>query len=424
MMGEKSQIFKLDAEEELRIEVDCGKTDKVVVELKSGHAEIFGSEMVINTKYQFTTGAKIAVFTYQGCAVQVQGKMEVDPYTSKETPMLMYLNTHAALEQLRQKAEENKNRGPICMLVGPTDVGKSTVCRLLLNYAVRLGRRPVFADLDVGQGSIAVPGSVGAMLIERPSSVEEGFSQNSPLVYHYGHKTPGHNPVLYNQLISRLADVVRERLGANRKAEVSGVVINTCGWIRGEGYNQIKHIAQAFEVDVIIVLDQERVYNDLVRDMPKFVKVVWQPKSGGVVSRNQEQRAESRDARVKQYFYGSHNNLFPHSFEVSFSEIKDKLFKIGAPELPDSCLPLGMKISDNKTKLVAVNPNPRDLLNHVLAVSFTSATEDVIITNVAGFVVVTDIKMDEQKLVVLSPQPRPLPDTLLLLSEVQYVDST
>jgi len=423
-MGEKSQTFKLDAEEELRIEVDCGKTDKVVVELKSGHAEIFGSEMVINTKYQFTTGAKIAVFTYQGCAVQVQGKMEVDPYTSKETPMLMYLNTHAALEQLRQKAEENKNRGPICMLVGPTDVGKSSVCRLLLNYGVRLGRRPVFADLDVGQGSIAVPGSVGAMLVERPASVEEGFSQNSPLVYHYGHKTPGHNPVLYNQLVSRLADVVRERLGANRKAEVSGVVINTCGWIRGEGYNQIKHIAQAFEVDVIIVLDQERVYNDLVRDMPKFVKVVWQPKSGGVVSRNQEQRAESRDARIKQYFYGPHNNLFPHSFEVSFSEIKDKLFKIGAPELPDSCLPLGMKISDNKTKLVAVNPNPRDLLNHVLAVSFTSATEDVIITNVAGFVVVTDIKMDEQKLVVLSPQPRPLPDTLLLLSEVQYVDST
>ena len=32
-------------------------------------------------RYQFTTGAKIAVFTFQGCAVQVQGKMEVDPYT-------------------------------------------------------------------------------------------------------------------------------------------------------------------------------------------------------------------------------------------------------------------------------------------------------------------------------------------------------
>ena len=221
----------------------------------------------------------------------------------------------------------------------------------------------------------------------------------------------------------RLADVVRERMAAVRKAEVSGVVINTCGWIRyqlcillivihtcdwirGEGYNQIKHIAKAFEVDAIIVLDHERVYNDLVKDMPKFVKVVLQPKSGGVVSRNQEQRSESRDNRIKQYFYGPQNNLFPHSFEVSFSEIKGKLFKIGAPELPDSCIPLGVSIADNKTKLVAVNPNPRDLLNRVLGVSYTSATEDVIITNLAGYVVVTEVKMEEQKLTVLSPQPR------------------
>ena len=54
----------------------------------------------------------------------------------------------------------------------------------------------------------------------------------------------GHNPVLFNRLVSRLADVVRERTSASRKAEVGGVVINTCGWVRGEGYNQIKHIAQ------------------------------------------------------------------------------------------------------------------------------------------------------------------------------------
>ena len=160
--------------------------------------------------------------------------------------MMIYLNTHAALEQLRQKAEKdetNKARGPICMLVGPTDVGKSTVSKLLLNYAVRLGRKPIFVELDVGQGCLSIPGTIGAMLVERPASVEEGFSQNSPLVYHYGHSAPGLNHILYNQLVSRLADVVRERMGKNRKAAVSGAVINTCGWIRGAGYDQIKHIA-------------------------------------------------------------------------------------------------------------------------------------------------------------------------------------
>ena len=45
-----------------------------------------------------------------------------------------------------------------------------------------------------------------------------------------------------------MADVVRERIQTNRKVETSGIVINTCGWVRGEGYNQLKHIAQAFEV--------------------------------------------------------------------------------------------------------------------------------------------------------------------------------
>ena len=40
--------------------------------------------------------------------------------------------------------------------MGPVDVGKSTLCQLLLNYAVRMGRRPVFVDLDVGQVSVCV----------------------------------------------------------------------------------------------------------------------------------------------------------------------------------------------------------------------------------------------------------------------------
>ena len=78
----------------------------------------------------------------------------------------MYLNTHACLERLRRHADEGLSngedtRGPVTMIVGPTDVGKSTLCRILLNYAVRMGRRPIFVDLDIGQGSIAIPGTLG-----------------------------------------------------------------------------------------------------------------------------------------------------------------------------------------------------------------------------------------------------------------------
>lgn len=62
------------------------------------------------------------------------------------------------------------------MIVGPPDVGKSTLCRILLNYAVRMGRAPIFVDLDVGQGELSVPTTLGANLVERPADIDEGFS--------------------------------------------------------------------------------------------------------------------------------------------------------------------------------------------------------------------------------------------------------
>jgi polyribonucleotide 5'-hydroxyl-kinase len=363
----------------------------------------------------------VAIFTYHGCVLVVKGKTDVI-YVAKETPMVQYLNCHSALEQLRINAEDNNSQGPISLIVGPTDVGKSTLCRIFLSYAVRLSRRPIYVDLDVGQGNISVPGSIGALLVERPATIEEGFSQQAPLVYHFGHKSPSDNDPLYTRLISKLAEVTLERLQANKRAKYSGIIINTCGWVKGKGYKHLLHAAKAFEVGSIFVLDQERLYNELLRDIDsKKIKVVFLPKSGGVVERSTAQRCESRDTRVRDYFYGNRNPLYPHSFDVKWSELK--LYKIGAPALPDSCMPLGMKAEDNMTKLVPVQPGP-NLLHHLLAVSFAENTdEDVIQTNVAGFICVTNVDVERQTITVLSPQPRPLPKTLLILSELQFMDS-
>lgn len=120
-------------------------------------------------------------------------------------------------------------------------------------------------------------------------------------------------------------------------------MINTCGWVKGGGYSHLLHTAQAFEVNAIFVLDQERLYNELLRDIPSFVKVVLLPKSGGVVERSKELRHDTRDLRIKEYFYGLRTPLYPFSFEVKFADLK--LYKIGAPPLPDSCMPIGMKVS-------------------------------------------------------------------------------
>ncbi|XP_075160250.1 protein CLP1 homolog [Haematobia irritans] len=420
-MADESKDYKeysLEPDSELRFEIE-DKDAKVQVMLFSGFAETFGTELVKKKKYTFGVGAKVAIFTYQGCVLHMTGKTDVS-YISKETPMVQYLNCHAALEQLREQAEEKDERGPVAMVVGPMDVGKSTLCRILLNYAVRLGRRPLYADTDVGQGALSIPGTIGTILVERPASIEEGLSMTAPLVYHFGYKTPSGNNTLYRAVVSKMAEVTLESMNVNKKTKHSGIIINTCGWVKGDGYAILAHTAQAFEVNAVFVLDQERLYNELLRDMPSFVRVVLLPKSGGVVERSKEQRAEARDQRIKEYFYGCKTPFYPFSFEVKFSDLK--LYKIGAPPLPDSCMPIGMKAEDNKTKLVAVTPSP-SILHHILAVSFAETNEDDVIgTNVAGFVCVTDVDMERQSIMILSPQPRPLPNTLLLLSDLQFMD--
>lgn len=133
--------------------------------------------------------------------------------------MLSYVNIHAALDQRRTAAagaagEETAavaraaagegaatsaaaagaaaaagtaaGIGPRAMIVGPANVGKSTLAMILANYAARVGRRPIYLDLDVGEGAAGMPGSLTALTVDRPLDIESRFARCKPLTLHYG----------------------------------------------------------------------------------------------------------------------------------------------------------------------------------------------------------------------------------------------
>lgn len=416
---EPKKEYTLQQDQELRIEVASGSEAKITI--LDGQAEIFGTELVKNKPYVFGSSAKAAIFTWHGCVVEITGSLEVC-YISSETPMVVYLNVHMALEQMRQKIDKEDGLviGPKVMICGPVNVGKSTLSRILLNYCVRMGRRPIYVDLDVGQGSVAVPGTIGALLVERPADAEEGFSLQTPLVYNYGSTSPGTSIKLYEALVDQMADSVFKHFKRNRKAAVSGCIVNTCGWVTGGGFKALLHIVQAFHIDVILVLDQERVYNDFKTKLGESVQCVHLPKSGGVFERTVKQRTDARNERIREYFYGGRTPLYPHGFEVKFDEVK--IYKIGAPEVPDSCLPLGMEQEDGSLASVLVPPG-MEVLHSLCAVSNSnSLEEDITKSNVAGFIVITNVDMETRTFTVLSPAPRPLPKQFLILSDIKYMD--
>lgn len=153
--------YDLEAGSELRFEVD---DDPVMIRLVHGKAELFGTELRLEQKYTFKKGDKVAIFTFHGCKIKLFGKPEVH-YLAIETPMTFYINISNALEGIRVNAADNNKHGPNVLVAGPMDVGKSTLCRILLNYAVRSGRSPVYVDLDLGQGLISIPGSIGKLFL-------------------------------------------------------------------------------------------------------------------------------------------------------------------------------------------------------------------------------------------------------------------
>lgn len=62
-----------------------------------------------------------------------------------------------------------------------------------------------------------------------------------------------------------------------------------------------------------------------------------------------------RENKIREYFYGSKNNICPHVLTVEFKHIK--IYKIGAPQVPDSCLPAGMVLKNPYNKIVPVIPS-------------------------------------------------------------------
>jgi len=56
----------------------------------------------------------------------------------------------------------------VVMLVGATDVGKTTLTLEAANAAVRAGRRVAVLDTDLGQGEVGPPGTLGLVRLEGP----------------------------------------------------------------------------------------------------------------------------------------------------------------------------------------------------------------------------------------------------------------
>ncbi|KAG8381787.1 hypothetical protein BUALT_Bualt05G0009100 [Buddleja alternifolia] len=435
---------KLDKECELRVEVSSDSPLRL--RLLNGTAEIYGTEVPPGIWLSFPPMLKFADFTWYGATIEMDGTAETD-YTADETPMISYVNVHAVLDARRNRAkaspsDSDMSQGPRVIVVGPTDSGKSTLSRMLLSWAAKQGWKPTFVDLDIGQGSITIPGCIAATPVELPIDPVEGIPLDMPLVYFHGHVTPGPSSLncmflhpfnlvlfsgnvdLYKVLVKELAQVLDKQFAGNVESRASGMVINTMGWIEGVGYELLLHAIHTLNATVVLVLGQEKLWS-MLKDVLKNktdVDVVKLQKSGGVVSRNAKARQRARSLKIREYFYGLANDLSPHSNTANFSDLC--IYRVGGgPQAPRSALPVGAEPSADPTRLTPVSVN-QDLLHLVLAVSYAKEPDEIISSNVAGFIWISDINFESKKITYLAPSAGNLPGKYLIMGSLTCDAST
>lgn len=140
---------------------------------------------------------------------------------------------------------------PKVMVVGATDVGKSTFVKNFASFMVERGMRCWVADFDVGQTDIGPVGTLGI------AEAEAGFTLLGELepqfLFFTGYPSPGEDLVSFLMGVRKLALFIR-------KQAVDRVVFDTTGWVKGYQALQIK----LFKMDVIrpnlVILVGEEVW--------------------------------------------------------------------------------------------------------------------------------------------------------------------
>ncbi|OQV15728.1 Polyribonucleotide 5'-hydroxyl-kinase Clp1 [Hypsibius exemplaris] len=423
----KEDAHVINALEELRFEVE---TNQVHIWMSKGQAEIFGSELSTDRIYTFLKGARLSIWSWTGCELQIEGQPGSLHKTKDSRVMTMYFNFHNCLEQHREVAVQQNTTGPRVLIVGAGGSGRSSLCRVLLNYAARMRgedrRNPLFVDLDFVQPDLAVPGTLACCQFDRPADPMYDYYYHRKFVLPYGGTSPEDNAELLYAQIKRMGEVIDRRFANDDRARHSGLIINAFAWVKTHGYNHIFTIAKAFKVNFIVVLENDAMYGQLknspaeLASLEKDLQIVQMPKARGLADRYPEDRRIHRESRVRINIYGHplrSPKHVPFFHELDFADVA--LCKLGNPTVNALLLPAGADLTKVKVAATPIQPNTF-MVNHVLYVTNVDSPDKVLSEgSVIGYLVVKKVDMATRKITVMT-NFEILPKKVFLDTEIQF----
>lgn len=414
-------VFELGAEEEVRLEIPLDKEAQVVVE--EGFCEIFGVELAAARPLTIRGGQNVAVFTWLGARVSVSGSGADGVYKAGGTPMNSYVACHGVLQAFRERARGRGGAGPVCVVVGGREVGKSSLVAMLSAWCVKQNGAAVMVDLDPAMGRVV--GSVGVGVGTHVDVEEGGVLWERECRFFVGHADPRENLDVLKALAGAVKESMDKLVEKQPELRYLGCIVDTPGWLDAKegGLELLLASIKAINADVVLVLGAERLYAALSNNLAgTSVESVNLAKSGGVVQQSDSARRKLQMRKLRHYFYGPpHAPLNPFRTVVNFNAVQ--LYQIGGggTVATDSMLPIGLKSTLNPLTVKPVTIHS-GLKHSVLAVSQASTEKDVLLAPVYGFVHVVNVDETKRQMELLAPSPGNLPSPVLVVGSIKHLE--
>lgn len=206
--------------------------------------------------------------------------------------------------------------GGTTLLLGGTDVGKTTLTRLLVNRVTQAGQRAALLDADLGQSEIGPPACLGLAFADKPVHALSDLPPHA-LAFVGSVSPPGHL-LEYVAGVRRLADLAAAELG--KASTPSGsrplLLVDTSGYLHGAAAQRLdRTLFDLLAPAHVVALQRQDELEPILHSLRRREGCrIYTPPIPAVIRKKPASfRAHRRAMRFAAYFEGA--ALHTYSFD-------------------------------------------------------------------------------------------------------------
>ena len=196
----------------------------------------------------------------------------------------------------------------IVMVIGPSDVGKSTLCTYVMNVLINRRRHVRVLDADIGQADIGPPTTISTSTPYRPRPTLAHLEPER--MFFVGHNTPSF-------VQSRVLNGIKRMLCS----DFTGVtIVNTDGWVNDAAAILYKRsLISTVNPEKLVGIGPSDSFNPIVHTTKIHPLVVESPE--GILIRTRRERKEIRRIGYQRFLTNS------TSYTLKLENVKLKMRK-------------------------------------------------------------------------------------------------